>query len=122
MDVTFGAVGDFISVGVLIKDLVELLDDSRGSAWEYRSLVEQLKVLRQVIDSADDFCQQHCDADDLRDMRSSLKGVTGEAKRRLQGVAEKVKKYSPSLGDGSRNVAKDAARKVQWRFEKKEIE
>ena len=122
MDVTFGAVGDFIAIGILIKDLVELLDDSRGSSWEYQALVEQLRVLGRVIDRAEDFYQQQCDTDDLRDTRDELKAVIDETKRRLQGVAGKLPRYKTSLAaGGSRNPVKDAARKVQWRIEKKEI-
>lgn len=123
MDVTFGAVGDFISIGVLIKDLVELLDDSRGSSWEYRSLVQQLEVLGRVIDQADDFCRQHCDSPNLTGIRDELKSITQEAKRRVDDVADKVRKYSVSLSQGgSKSVTKDAARKIQWSLEKKEIE
>ncbi|RYP78246.1 hypothetical protein DL771_000723 [Monosporascus sp. 5C6A] len=123
MDVTFGAVGDFISVGLLLKDLVDLLDDSRGSVWEYQALVEQLKILRQVVNQAENFCRQHCDSNDLQDVRDDLMSVIEEAKRRLKEVAAKVKKYAPSLSQGgSGNAAKDAARKVKWRLEKKETE
>jgi hypothetical protein len=123
MEVTFGAVGDFISIGLLIKDLVELLDDSRGSSWEYRALTQQLKVLRQVVDQADSFCHQHCDSADFQDIQDDLEGIIQEAKRRIDGVVEKIRKYSINLSQGgSKNVAKDTARKVQWRLEKKEIE
>jgi len=123
MDVTFGAVGDFIAIGILIKDLVELLDDSRGSSWEYQALAEQLRVLGRVIDCAEEFCRQQCDTDDLRDTRDGLKAVIDETKRRRQGVAEKLSRYKTSLAaGGSRNRAKDAARKVRWRIEKREID
>ena len=79
MDVTFGAVGDFISVGILIKDLAELLDDSRGSAWEYQALIEQLRILDQIINQARGFCQQHCGAPDLQDTRKALLSIITEA-------------------------------------------
>ena len=42
MPVTFGAVGDIISVCLLLKDLVEMLDQARGSKAEYQSVIREL--------------------------------------------------------------------------------
>lgn len=42
MPITFGSVGDVISVCLLIKDLVKTLDDSRGSSAEYQEVIREL--------------------------------------------------------------------------------
>jgi hypothetical protein len=42
MPITFGAVGDIIFVCLLVKDLVEALDKSRGSKAEYQSAIREL--------------------------------------------------------------------------------
>jgi hypothetical protein len=42
MPLTFGAVGDIISVCLLVKDLVEVLDKARGSKAEYQAAIREL--------------------------------------------------------------------------------
>ncbi|KAF4485019.1 hypothetical protein CGGC5_v007122 [Colletotrichum fructicola Nara gc5] len=82
----FGAVGDFIAVLELIKNIAAALDDSCGSRKEYRGVAQSLKILEI-------------------------------------GFCDKIRKFGPSFANhGTNNVLRDAARKVQWRLEEKEIE
>ncbi|KAF5615411.1 hypothetical protein F52700_13381 [Fusarium sp. NRRL 52700] len=123
MEVTFGAVGDFISIGVLIKDFIELLDDSRGSAWEYNSLKQQLIFLRLNLDLAKRSYDEYYSASQFQDIRKTLESVVDEAERRLEDIAVKVQKYTSTLCQGStERRIKKVARKVQWSLEKKETE
>ncbi|KAF4990011.1 hypothetical protein FDECE_14526 [Fusarium decemcellulare] len=123
MEVTFGAVGDFISIGVLIKDFIDLLDDSHGSAWEYKSLKQQLTFLRQNLDLAKRSYDEYYNAPEFRDIRDTLESVVDEAERRLEQIAIKVQKYTSTLSQGStQRTIKRVARKVQWSLEKKETE
>lgn len=123
MEVTFGAVGDFISIGVLIKDFIELLDDSRGSVWEYNSLKQQLIFLRLNLDLAKRSYDEHYNAPQFQDIRTTLESVVDEAERRLEGIAVKVQKYTSTLSkDSTERRIKRLARKVQWSLEKKETE
>ncbi|KAF5976244.1 hypothetical protein FBULB1_7019 [Fusarium bulbicola] len=123
MEVTFGAVGDFISIGVLIKDFIELLDDSRGSAWEYNSLKQQLIFLRLNLDLAKRSYDEHYSTPQFQDIRNTLESVVDEAERRLEDIAVKVQKYTSTLCQGStERRIKKVARKVQWSLEKKETE
>ncbi|KAF5646507.1 vegetative cell wall gp1 [Fusarium tjaetaba] len=123
MEVTFGAVGDFISIGVLIKDFIELLDDSRGSAWEYNSLKQQLTFLRLNLDLAKRSYEEYYKTPQFEDIRNTLESVVDEAERRLEDIAVKVQKYTSTLSEGSteRRIRR-VARKVQWSLEKKETE
>ncbi|RGP78355.1 vegetative cell wall gp1 [Fusarium longipes] len=123
MEVTFGAVGDFISIGVLIKDFIELLDDSRGSAWEYNSLKQQLMFLRLNLDLAKRSYDDYYNTPQFQDIRNTLESVVDEAERRLEDIAVKVQKYTSTLSQGSneRRIRK-VVRKVQWSLEKKETE
>ncbi|KAG5746416.1 hypothetical protein H9Q70_010885 [Fusarium xylarioides] len=89
MEVTFGAVGDFISIGVLIKDFIELLDDSRGSAWEYNSLKQQLTFLRLNLDLAKRSYDEYYNEPQFHDIRHTLESVVDEAERRLEDIAVK---------------------------------
>ncbi|KAF5661361.1 hypothetical protein FCIRC_11840 [Fusarium circinatum] len=123
MEVTFGAVGDFISIGVLIKDFIELLDDSRGSAWEYNSLKQQLIFLRLNLDLAKRSYDEYYSAPQFQDIQDTLESVVDEAERRLEDIAVKVQKYTSTLCQGStERRIKKVARKVQWSLEKKETE
>ncbi|KAF5243244.1 hypothetical protein FANTH_8253 [Fusarium anthophilum] len=122
-EVTFGAVGDFIYIGVLIKDFIELLDDSRGSAWEYNSLKQQLIFLRLNLDLAKRSYDEHYRTPQFQDIRNTLESVVDEAERRLEDIAVKVQKYTSTLCQGStERRIKKVARKVQWSLEKKETE
>ncbi|KAF5585036.1 hypothetical protein FPCIR_8469 [Fusarium pseudocircinatum] len=123
MEVTFGAVGDFISISVLIKDFIELLDDSRGSVWEYNSLKQQLIFLRLNLDLAKRSYDEYYSAPEFQDIRNTLENVVDEAERRLEDIAVKVEKYTSTLCQGStqRRINR-VARKVQWSLEKKETE
>ncbi|KAF4811123.1 hypothetical protein CGCSCA5_v010112 [Colletotrichum siamense] len=79
----FGAVGDFIAVLELIKNIIAALDDSRGPTKVYRDVVQSLGI--------------------------------------LENFNSKIEKFGPSLA-GTKNTLRDAARKVQWRLEEKDIE
>ena len=49
MPVTFGSVGDIISVCLVIKDLIKVLDDSRGSSSEYQAVIRELWSLDRAL-------------------------------------------------------------------------
>ena len=49
VSVTFGSVGDIISIYIIIKDLVKALDDSRGSLAEYQEVIRELSALDRVL-------------------------------------------------------------------------
>ena len=49
ISITFGAVGDIISVALLVKDLIATLDEARGSKAEYRAAVQAIKILNDTI-------------------------------------------------------------------------
>ncbi|KAH7085738.1 hypothetical protein BKA63DRAFT_402029 [Paraphoma chrysanthemicola] len=59
MPVTFGAVGDIISVCLLVKDLVDALDKTRGSKAEYQSLIRELWILDRSLLEIDLLARTH---------------------------------------------------------------
>lgn len=42
---TFGSLGDFISVSILVKDILLALDDTGGSSHNYQEVVRELYIL-----------------------------------------------------------------------------
>ncbi|ORX97798.1 hypothetical protein BCR34DRAFT_456510, partial [Clohesyomyces aquaticus] len=59
MPITFGSVGDIISVCLLVKDLVDALDKARGSKAEYLSLTRELWILDRVLLEIDLLARTH---------------------------------------------------------------
>ncbi|KAH7395284.1 hypothetical protein DE146DRAFT_721709 [Phaeosphaeria sp. MPI-PUGE-AT-0046c] len=59
MPITFGSVGDIISVCLLVKDLVDALDKARGSKAEYRSLIRELWILDRSLLEIDLLARTH---------------------------------------------------------------
>lgn len=49
MPITFGSVGDIISVSLLVKDILVALDDSRGSSAEYQGIIRELYILDRAL-------------------------------------------------------------------------
>lgn len=47
--ITFGSVGDIITVGQIAWSLAKSLSDSRGSAKEYQGLIKELETFDQAL-------------------------------------------------------------------------
>ena len=45
----FGSVGDFIAIGLLIRDIVRALDDARGSSKQYQDTIKHLNDLNNAF-------------------------------------------------------------------------
>jgi hypothetical protein len=56
MPVTCGSIGDIIAIGLLVKDLVTVLNQSRGSQAEYKQLVDELNLLHNVLTRIGNLC------------------------------------------------------------------
>jgi hypothetical protein len=76
MPITFGAVGDIISVCLLVKDLIEVLDKARGSNAEYQAAIRQLHTLDRALLEIERFNRQHGDGS-----TPELRGLCEIAKR-----------------------------------------
>lgn len=122
MEVTFGAVGDFISIGLIIKDIVTALNDNRGSARDYRELIESLDLLERALKEINGI---HTDPDlsgQLGELKTAASDTARQITRALTEFRQKIAKYSDCLsGTGSGNLFKDAMKKVQWKLDEKDI-
>jgi len=49
MPITFGSVGGIIAVCVLLKDCVDALSDTTGSAAQYQAVIRELHVLEKAL-------------------------------------------------------------------------
>ena len=85
MPVTFGAVGDIISVVLLVKDLVATLDEARGSKAEYQAAIHELWLLDRTLLEIELLTREHADG-----ATPELRGLCGTAKRAVARCHDQV--------------------------------
>ncbi|KAJ4019332.1 hypothetical protein NW766_003044 [Fusarium irregulare] len=122
---TFGSVGDFISLTVLIKDIITALDDARGSAKEYRALVQELVTLRLTLEAVQHTCEDPQLVHSLEDLAKIALDTVAHIKDCLGGFLGQIQKYEPALSasaSGRSNSLKAMGRKLQWRLNESDVE
>lgn len=123
MPVTFGAVGDIISVCLLLKDLVESLDQARGSKAEYESVIRELWILDRTLLEIEALSRIHVDrsAPELQGLRATANEAVTRCNALVDAFLQRIRRYQNSLGEGERsNVLHGAVMKVRWRLGEKE--
>ena len=122
MPVTFGSVGDIISVCLLIKDLVTALDKSCGSSAEYLEVIRELWALDRVLLEVEILTRTLDDAVELNALHGTARRAADQCRQCIEAFLEKIKKYQNSLkSGGSGNAVKDIARKLQWQAVQKDV-
>lgn len=113
--VTFGSVGDILSVCIVIKDLVRALDESRGSSAEYQEVIRELWGLDRVLLEVELLWRTCESTAELNTLRETAHRMADQCRRSIEAFLKKVKKYRPSLRDGgSGSVVRDATMKIRW--------
>lgn len=119
---TFGAVGDFLSIALLIKDIVSALDDYRGSVKEYQDLVNGLVILQETVHEVAKVYSDEKLPSGVSDLSPIALRNIQQIQQCLAGFRDQIRKYGPSLAErGTGNVFKDVVRKVQWKLEEKDV-
>lgn len=111
------SVGDFIAVGVLIKDVIVCLQSSSGSAADYRELMRELEGLAHALHEI-----EHLRGSPQQEVAiSAIKCAALNCNYVLHEFLQKVKKYEKSLGDSVESKKlKAAGRKIQWKLDMEE--
>lgn len=119
---TFGAVGDFIALSVLIKDIIGALDDCRGSSKVYQDLIQSLVILDGALGEVDQVFRDPRRATIAHRLCTTALESVRQINDALQSFHDKLKRFRPSLGPGgSGNRLKDAAKKIQFKMDEKDI-
>src|SRR5437763_3770816 len=115
MPISFGSVGDIISVCLMVKDLVSALDASGGSSTEYREIICELWGLDRPLLEVD-LLSRTCDNTiELNALCMTARQTAGNCRHCIETFSNTVSKYGSSLGEGgSRNVFRDTAMKMRW--------
>jgi hypothetical protein len=99
---SFGfAVGDFITVGKLIKDITDCLRSAGGARSEYQELLKELEELKTVLYQLDQLDSNAAPSNHI----DTIKLVTTSCWERLEGFLARVQKHDRSLGSTSRTNA-----------------
>ena len=121
MPITFGSVGDIISLSLLIKDLVKSLDNSRGSSAEYQAVIRELWSLDHALLEVElqfRSCQQTVQ---LNALNATVNQCAEQCRKCIATFYEQMKKFGRGLkSGGSGSFFRDTALKVRWQVSEKE--
>ena len=122
MPITFGSVGDIVTVSLLIKDLVNCLDKSRGSSAEYQAVIRELWSLDHALLEVEvllRFCEKSVE---LNDLRETADRCTEQCRECIENFRGRItKKYQSSLqGGGTGHLVRDATAKIRWHVSEKD--
>jgi hypothetical protein len=122
------SVGDFFAGASLIKDIVQALDDVKGSKPEYRALSETLQSLNQALTVSHIVCLQWdtvvINPQYENNTSTLLKGM-GEARQKcldlMQSFLYKTGHYDDAFIQERGNRASRNFKKVTWLSKKGEV-
>jgi len=111
------SVGDFVSGINLIRELTKALEDSAGSAAEYRELIKELYSLERALLEV-----KALDLDESQHAQQvALRQAATQCQQTIDGFLQKIRKFQPALcTGGSKSSWRDGLRKVEWALYKKE--
>lgn len=117
---SFGlAVGDFIAVGKLIKEISSCLQDAGGAKAEYQELLREMECLQQALQHLDKLQKSSSSLPSLS--LDSIKYAALSCRRPLEQFLGKIRKYDKSLGAWEkRGTVKSTLGKLRWGFGQKE--
>ena len=128
MPVTCGSIGDIIAIGILVKNLVTALNQSRGSQAEYKQLVDELNLLHDVLTRIGNLCNATTTAGrrlEVSALHNTALQVAHSCRKCIEGFTNtRLKKYVKTLGSyGAREKSeafKAAVAKIRWQLGEKE--
>jgi hypothetical protein len=120
---SFGSLGDILALTTLIKDLIEVLDDSRGSVSDYRIVVDRLRIQLRTVKRVDEVFGGPPNSTGDAEIQADVRQILRQIRDCIDDFVVKLHKFGPNLTNGgSGNKLKDVLKKVSWRLDKKEIE
>ena len=121
MPVTFGAVGDIISVCILTKDLVACLDECRGSSAEYQAVIRELWILERALLEVEKLSRSCDQTVELNALAVTVSGAVDQCKTLITGFQKRIEKYrNPLKADSSEGLIRKTVTKIRWHVSEKE--
>lgn len=120
---TFGSFGDFVTIVILIKDVIKTLDDGKGSSSEYHQTIRELLSLERAFVEVGIMCQDPDPTSGLYALTIQVRAILDQCKTCIEKFLRLVHRYTRTLRpNGSGNAFRDFASKMKWQFEKAEVE
>lgn len=121
MPITFGSVGDILSVSLLVKDLLLALDGSRGSSAEYQGVVRELYILDTALLQVVQLSRRGHSTPEVQALYETAAQIVAKCRISVDAFTKRIRKFNSSLsGVGSGTAIKDTARKLQWHILRKD--
>lgn len=121
MPITFGSVGDIISLSLLIKDLVKCLDESRGSSKEYQAVIRELWSLDHALLEVELLLRSCKQSIELGDLCKTANRCAEQCRKCIEDFRETMKKYQRALQEGGTgNLFRDTSAKIRWHVSEKD--
>ena len=121
MPITFGSVGDIISLSLLIKDLIRSLDKSRGSSAEYQAVISELVSLDYALLEAEVLSRSCEETVQLKALSTGVRQCAEQCRKCITHFRDVVKRFEKSLRpEGSGSLVRDVALKMRWQISEKE--
>lgn len=122
MPVTIGSVGDIISLSILIKSIVNSLDDSRGSSAEYQATIRELWNLDRALLQVELIFQSCEQTMELNALRATAGQCAEQCRECITKFRDHISPFQRSLQTGhSGNFMKDVASKITWQVSAKSL-
>lgn len=117
MPITFGSVGDLISVSLIVKDLVKALDDSRGSAAEYQEIIRELLALDRALLEVELLSKTCEETVELNALCMTARHIAGACSIRIRSFLGQINRYKSSLGTtNAGHQLRDFSMKIRWKI------
>ncbi len=121
MPITFGSVGDIISLSLLIKDLIKSLDQVRGSSAEYQDVIADLCSLDRVLLEVEVLLRSCDHVAELNALRATADIATERCRKCIASIRQRMANFEEGLESGSTaNLARRTASKIRWQLSAKE--
>jgi hypothetical protein len=125
MPITFGAVGDIISVCILVKDCVEALSETNGSKAQYRAVIQELTILEKAVLEIAVLWRTHATTPELASIFANANTTVDQCRASLESFKLKAQPYERRLGKSSNDnmlqkVCNGNARKLLWQVRMKD--
>jgi hypothetical protein len=101
MPITFGSVGDIISLSLLIKDILKALSDTNGSAAEYQGFAGELLVLDTVLLQIEQLARTQTTTPRTEALWLIANQTAGKCRERLDAVNAEITKFDKTLSKNS---------------------
>ena len=115
MPITFGSVGDIITLSLLIKNLAKSFDDSRGASAEYQAITRELTSLEHALSQVEEVFKTLNHTGNLSALDRTANQCVEQCRECITKYRERTKKFERNLrAGGSRNILRDTASKLKW--------